>query len=118
MNSLTKVLKRVKVNLNRAGYVTTSVQKYQKDKRNLVREWHVLRYGNLDELVYKDDGKKPRITESNEVMIKVHAASVNPIDVAMIKGYGSNFLNLSRKCTNNSEFPLGKLGRISLKIYL
>lgn len=107
MNSLTKVLKRIKLNLNRCGYVTAAVEKYH-DKGKRVREWHVLRYGNLDELVYKDDCKKPRISEPSEVMIKVYAASVNPIDVAMIKGYGSNFLNLSRKCTNNSEFPLGK----------
>lgn len=117
MNSLTRILKRTKLNANRCGYATASVQKYQ-EKRKQVREWHVRKYGGLDELFYKDDGKKPQIKEANEVMIKVNAASVNPIDVAMIRGYGSNFLNLSRKCTNNQEFPLGKtLKRVLKQFY-
>lgn len=108
MNSLTKVLKRLNLIVARRGYVTAAIEKYQ-DKRKRVREWHVQKYGNLDDLVFRDDCRKPRITEATEVMIKVHAASVNPIDVAMIKGYGSNFLNLSRKCMNQPEFPLGMI---------
>lgn len=109
MNSLPKILKRIQ--LNRRWYVTAL-----QDKNNRVREWHVLRYGNLDEeLIYKEDCKKPHIKEPSEVMIKVLAASVNPIDVAMIKGYGSNFLNLTRKCTNGTEFPLGMLRLLLMK---
>ncbi|XP_063698068.1 reticulon-4-interacting protein 1 homolog, mitochondrial isoform X2 [Culicoides brevitarsis] len=105
MNSLTKALKRAKFGANRCSFATISAQK-QQERRKKVREWHILRYGTLDELVYRDDSKKPQIKEANEVMIKVNAASVNPIDVAMIRGYGSNFLNLTRKLVNNTEFPL------------
>uniref|UniRef100_A0A336LU18 CSON009976 protein n=1 Tax=Culicoides sonorensis TaxID=179676 RepID=A0A336LU18_CULSO len=107
MNSITKILRRVNVNINRCAYVTAADAQ---EKTKQVREWHILKYGSLDDLVYKENSEKPRISEPTEVMIKVHAASVNPIDVAMIKGYGSTFLNLARACGNGWEFPL-VLGR-------
>lgn len=55
----------------------------------------------------------PIITRPNQVIVEVKAASINPIDVAMIKGYGSTVLNLMRrakKLNTGIEFPL-TLGR-------
>ncbi|XP_065657072.1 reticulon-4-interacting protein 1 homolog, mitochondrial [Hydra vulgaris] len=42
----------------------------------------------------------------NEILVKVHAASVNPIDIEMSKGYGSTAINFLRKTENIPEFPL------------
>lgn len=56
----------------------------------------------------------PIIHYPNEVIIKVHAASVNPIDVNMRSGYGATALNMKRDPlhmkTKGEEFPL-TLGR-------
>ncbi|XP_014484245.1 PREDICTED: reticulon-4-interacting protein 1, mitochondrial [Dinoponera quadriceps] len=57
----------------------------------------------------------PIIRSPKDVLVKVEAASVNPIDIAMTNGYGASLLNLMRK-TNCSraydelELPL-TLGR-------
>lgn len=74
------------------------------------REWRIEKYGSLENLMFVDKQRTPVIGNPNELLIRVSAASVNPIDVAMIKGYGSNFLNLARKTECAPEFPL-VLGR-------
>ncbi|KAG5205494.1 hypothetical protein JEQ12_018744 [Ovis aries] len=56
----------------------------------------------------------PMIHYPNEVIIKVHAASINPIDVNMRSGYGATALNMKRDPLHvkikGEEFPL-TLGR-------
>ncbi|XP_055545478.1 reticulon-4-interacting protein 1 homolog, mitochondrial isoform X2 [Wyeomyia smithii] len=71
--------------------------------------WQIHSYGNLDEVEYSENMKMPALTSPNQLLVKVTAASVNPIDVAMIKGYGSSILNAMR-CKSSIEFPL-TLGR-------
>lgn len=71
--------------------------------------WQIHSYGNLDEVQYNDALKMPILRSPNEVLVKVTASSVNPIDVAMIKGYGATLLNAMR-CKEGIEFPL-TLGR-------
>lgn len=54
----------------------------------------------------------PIVSSPSEVMIKVHAASLNPLDVSMRGGYGAKLLKLRRdplsvmSSDNDSEFPL------------
>ncbi|KAG5675742.1 hypothetical protein PVAND_005620 [Polypedilum vanderplanki] len=67
-------------------------------------------YGELDELQFSKNVKKPFIKSPNEMLVKVTASSVNPIDIAMIGGYGSTLLNTLRWNSNKIEFPL-TLGR-------
>ncbi|KAI4483680.1 hypothetical protein M0804_007940 [Polistes exclamans] len=91
--------------------------KYKEDVDNKMLAWQVHSYGDLDELKLSNV-KIPIITKPTEVLIKVQAASVNPIDIAMIRGYGATLLNLMRKVKNFGsytyndmiEFPL-TLGR-------
>ncbi|XP_065078366.1 reticulon-4-interacting protein 1 homolog, mitochondrial [Ochlerotatus camptorhynchus] len=71
--------------------------------------WQIHSYGSLDEVEYSDNLKMPIITSPNQLLVKVTASSVNPIDVAMIKGYGAAVLNRMRS-EINIEFPL-TLGR-------
>ncbi|KAF2974876.1 hypothetical protein EK904_014409 [Melospiza melodia maxima] len=56
----------------------------------------------------------PIIHFPNEVIIKVHAASLNPIDLSMRSGYGATALNMKRDPlklkVGETEFPL-TLGR-------
>ncbi|XP_053314983.1 reticulon-4-interacting protein 1, mitochondrial [Spea bombifrons] len=80
-------------------------------KRNTVMPaWVIDKYGGNDVLRFNENMLFPTINYPNEVIIKVHAASLNPIDVNMRSGYGSASLNMTRDPlsikTSGSEFPL------------
>ncbi|XP_040284761.1 reticulon-4-interacting protein 1, mitochondrial [Bufo bufo] len=72
--------------------------------------WVIDKYGSNDVLRFNENVLLPIIHYPNEVIIKVHAASVNPLDVNMRSGYGAKSLNMSRDPlhikTSGSEFPL------------
>lgn len=42
----------------------------------------------------------------NEALVEVHAASVNPFDIEMTRGYGRKAINIFRNLKKSSEFPL------------
>ena len=42
----------------------------------------------------------------NEALVEVHAASVNPFDIEMTRGYGRNAINIFRGFKKLPEFPL------------
>ena len=45
---------------------------------------YINRYGNIDD-VQLDEQSKPPITE-NDVLVKIHAASINPLDLRVLEG--------------------------------
>lgn len=68
-----------------------------------------------DKLKYSET-KIPTISSPNDVLVKVHSTSVNPLDVRMVYGYGRRVLDLLDAATNfepritNDRYPL-TLGR-------
>ncbi|XP_029451186.1 reticulon-4-interacting protein 1, mitochondrial [Rhinatrema bivittatum] len=76
--------------------------------------WVIDKYGPNDVLRYNKNMMFPIIHYPNEVIIKVHAASLNPLDINMRSGYGAASMNMTRDPlhiqTRGSEFPL-VLGR-------
>ncbi|XP_072217759.1 reticulon-4-interacting protein 1 homolog, mitochondrial-like [Leuresthes tenuis] len=72
--------------------------------------WVIDQYGTNGVLRYTDEITIPTINFASEVMIKVSAASLNPLDLSMRGGYGSTLLNLRRDplslVSNYNEFPL------------
>ncbi|KAH8412042.1 hypothetical protein KR222_007522, partial [Zaprionus bogoriensis] len=73
--------------------------------------WQLHCYGEIEELQYSDKLKLPPIRSSAECLVRVRTSAVNPIDVAMLRGYGSAVLNRIRGQLDDSiEFPL-TLGR-------
>uniref|UniRef100_H3B721 NAD(P)H oxidoreductase RTN4IP1, mitochondrial n=2 Tax=Latimeria chalumnae TaxID=7897 RepID=H3B721_LATCH len=72
--------------------------------------WVIDKYGGNDVLRYTKNAMFPIIHYPNEVIIKVHAASLNPIDISMRSGYGASSFNMRRDPLNvkttGSEFPL------------
>ncbi|KAM4865661.1 NAD(P)H oxidoreductase RTN4IP1, mitochondrial [Thomomys bottae] len=83
-------------------------------KSTVMPAWVIDKYGKNEVLRFTKNMMLPLITYPNEVIIKVHAASVNPIDVNMRSGYGATALNMKRDPlhlkTRGQEFPL-TLGR-------
>uniref|UniRef100_A0A3P9M9V1 NAD(P)H oxidoreductase RTN4IP1, mitochondrial n=1 Tax=Oryzias latipes TaxID=8090 RepID=A0A3P9M9V1_ORYLA len=72
--------------------------------------WVIDQYGSNGVLRFTEEISLPVINVSSEVMIKVNAASLNPLDVAMRGGYGATLLNLRRDpssvLSSSNEFPL------------
>lgn len=58
--------------------------RYKEDVESKMLAWQIHSYGDLNELKMSNV-RIPIITNPTEVLIKVQAASVNPIDIAMIR---------------------------------
>ncbi|NWI98636.1 RT4I1 protein, partial [Crypturellus undulatus] len=82
--------------------------------RSAMPAWVIDRYGRNEALRFTSGMALPAIRFPNEVVIRVHAASLNPIDLSMRSGYGATALNMKRDPlklnSTDSEFPL-TLGR-------
>lgn len=52
--------------------------------QNKMKGWQIHEYGGVEILQFSDNIKIPTITSTNEVLVEVQSASVNPIDVAMM----------------------------------
>ncbi|KAH8325821.1 hypothetical protein KR067_008519 [Drosophila pandora] len=72
-----------------------------------MRGWQLHSYGDIDELQLSDKLKIPSIRSSNECLVRIRTTTVNPIDVAMLRGYGATVLNKMRCLPSDGiEFPL------------
>ncbi|KAL1456088.1 hypothetical protein WDU94_000842 [Cyamophila willieti] len=72
--------------------------------------WQISSYGGIDEMQFNDNVKVP-VLKPKDVLVEMKAVSVNPIDVAMLGGYGNVVLNTLRQAEScsmdhNVEFPL------------
>lgn len=45
--------------------------------------WLIDQYGSNEVLKFSDETPAPTVNSPNEVMVKVHATSLNPLDIAM-----------------------------------
>ncbi|KAI0229324.1 Reticulon-4-interacting protein 1, mitochondrial [Lamellibrachia satsuma] len=76
-----------------------------------MKAWQIERYGTTAEMNYTTT-RIPVLRSPDDILIKVHAASVNPIDTRMLGGYGRVLFNKSRQVNDcklhlsRSEFPL------------
>uniref|UniRef100_G3P4Q9 NAD(P)H oxidoreductase RTN4IP1, mitochondrial n=1 Tax=Gasterosteus aculeatus aculeatus TaxID=481459 RepID=G3P4Q9_GASAC len=82
--------------------------------RSCMSAWVIDQYGTDGVLKYTEEMPVPSVGSTSEVLIRVHAASLNPLDISMKGGYGAKLLNLRRDpmsvMAGASEFPL-VLGR-------
>ncbi|XP_034251328.1 reticulon-4-interacting protein 1 homolog, mitochondrial [Thrips palmi] len=95
---------------------TTDPKVDMKPKEGKICAWQVHAYGGVEELQLSCSVREPVISKPDDVLVNVSASSVNPIDVAMMNGYGATLFNKIRQAmqTKSSEpsieFPL-TLGR-------
>ncbi|XP_051503239.1 reticulon-4-interacting protein 1 homolog, mitochondrial-like [Myxocyprinus asiaticus] len=78
--------------------------------RTVMSAWVIDKYGKNDVLRFTKNAALPIIHYPNEVIVKVHAAGINPIDISMRGGYGAATMAMIRDPFNmnqsGSEFPL------------
>ncbi|XP_075153764.1 NAD(P)H oxidoreductase RTN4IP1, mitochondrial [Haematobia irritans] len=82
----------------------------QKSSPLKMKGWQIHSYGEIDELQMSNKMKMPQIKQSDQCLVKISSTTVNPIDVAMLGGYGATLLKLMRCQGQSIEFPL-TLGR-------
>lgn len=88
-----------------------------------MKAWQLNSFGTniATQLELNNEATIPEITKPDELLIKIHAASVNPIDCFMVKGYGSKAIQIIREkakgrwtvsvlLNRGKEFPI-TLGR-------
>ncbi|XP_068610220.1 reticulon-4-interacting protein 1 homolog, mitochondrial-like [Brachionichthys hirsutus] len=72
--------------------------------------WVISQYGTNEVLKYTEDMASPAVSCPDELLVKVHAASLNPLDVSMRGGYGAKLLKLRRDPMSamdaDGEFPV------------
>lgn len=88
-----------------------------------MKAWQINSFGKdiSSQLQLNDKATVPEITKPDELLIKIHATSINPIDCYMVKGYGSKAIQIMRErakgrwtlgvlLNRGNEFPI-TLGR-------
>ncbi|XP_046969005.1 reticulon-4-interacting protein 1, mitochondrial [Vanessa cardui] len=74
-----------------------------------MQAWRVHAYGSGE--LRLEQARVPALRAPDDVLVRVRAASLNPLDLGMIGGYGARVLNTLRKLEGSDvEFPL-VLGR-------
>ncbi|XP_057714823.1 reticulon-4-interacting protein 1 homolog, mitochondrial isoform X1 [Corythoichthys intestinalis] len=94
-------------------FLRISISRYFKTSsscRTVMPAWVIDKYGSNDVLRFTKNASFPVINYPNEVIVKVFAAGLNPIDISMRGGYGAATLSMKRDPLNinqaGSEFPL------------
>jgi len=100
--------------LGTANYGSANIQQVESSASSYeMKAWQIDSFGSLEKL-QKRNAPKPVITRPNDILVRVTASSVNPLDVAMIGGYGNVLLNTLKQvdflCSSSQQFPL-TLGR-------
>lgn len=54
-------------------------------------------YGPDIPMTLEENFPRPKVLLPDDVLVRVKAVSVNPLDVKMKQGYGKDFFNLMRK---------------------
>lgn len=73
---------------------------------SLMRGWQLESLSGIGALNFREDIDVPILTTPNDVLVKVEASSVNPLDVMMTKGYGNSVLSNLR--SKNNDLILGR----------
>ena len=60
---------------------------------SLMRGWQLESLSGIGAMNFREDLNVPILTTPNDVLVKVEASSVNPLDVMMTKGYGNSVLS-------------------------
>lgn len=64
---------------------------------NTMKAWQLNSFGVDKQLELNTEATIPEISKPDELLIKIHATSVNPIDYYMVDGYGSKLFQILRE---------------------
>ncbi|XP_003707613.1 NAD(P)H oxidoreductase RTN4IP1, mitochondrial [Megachile rotundata] len=100
----------IKVTYNNAPlrFISNLSIKPKENVEDKMQAWQIHSYGGLEELKLSHV-RIPMIAKPTEILVKVEASSINPIDIAMTRGYGATILNFMRKTRSFTGAPYDEL---------
>ena len=72
----------------------------------VMKGWYLESFSGIGALNLRHDLKIPILTTPNDILVKVEASSVNPLDVMMTKGYGKTVIGNLRN--SDKDLILGR----------
>jgi len=75
---------------------------------SLMRGWQLESLSGIGAMNFREDLNVPILSTPNDVLVKVEASSVNPLDVMMTKGYGNSVLSNLRSDNIDQGITLGR----------
>lgn len=67
------------------AFLNSSVKYFiQNHGLKTMQAWQIFEYGGIDKLQLNTVAQLPTIRRPTDILVKVHAASVNPLDVRML----------------------------------
>ncbi|XP_046630199.1 reticulon-4-interacting protein 1, mitochondrial-like [Neodiprion virginianus] len=113
---ITTIGARPVVRCSRIRCLSQLSRRYKENSETKMQAWQIHSYGGLSDLKLSEV-RIPIIRKPGDVLIKVEASSINPIDISMSRGFGATIFNALRKIKamkldfdGQIEFPL-TLGR-------
>ena len=90
-------MRPISVFLSMSGPSTANLQQHQPNRALSQRSWNVVKYHpDLKQAIqFMPNSTLPTIYRPNDILVRVLASSVNPLDIAMTRGYGNVLLTLS-----------------------
>lgn len=73
--------------------------------KGTMKAWQIHQFGGIEKLMFSNTVGMPQIKVPNDILVQVHAASINPIDCEMRGGYGGTLLGVIK---NKSLFNSGR----------
>ncbi|OQV22115.1 Reticulon-4-interacting protein 1, mitochondrial [Hypsibius exemplaris] len=70
-----------------------------------MKAWQITRFGDIAGLKLINDAKIPSLNDPFDLLVQIHAASVNPFDVARTRGYGENLIEKMRDASSFLGLP-------------
>lgn len=78
------------------------IEQYGNPKTVLKRDTVNVKYEKFASIDARHTHLRQMVSKPNEVLVKVHASSLNPLDIKMCQGYGQNLINLRRNMIMSS----------------
>lgn len=92
IRNILKNIKQRNFNIKYKTSVANNVVKLKDEKLGRkMSGWQIHSYGDLTELQFNDNIRMPIIQSPNDILIKIIATSINPIDVAMMGKFLFNY---------------------------
>lgn len=86
MNQSLRALFNYKVKIGRLKFCSESASNAfsEKHETNRMSAWEIHSYGNVEELRLSNAARIPNRTNATQLLVRVLASSVNPIDILML----------------------------------
>ncbi|XP_055336859.1 reticulon-4-interacting protein 1, mitochondrial-like [Paramacrobiotus metropolitanus] len=70
-----------------------------------MKAWQISKFNDVGGMKLEQDVKVPSLSDPFDMLVEIHAASVNPFDIERTRGYGENLIQYIRTASKFSWMP-------------